>query len=91
MVVAMLITIYMLFDPSPWVIKLMQLTDMSTSFRVFLLILGIGSFALSYASERYVFPRLAKLIGSAKDRLRKGGRAAKQRKQYKIVLDTMQI
>lgn len=89
MVVALLISTYMLFDPAKWVYDLMQLTFMSLDFRVFILVLAVGGFLCSYLAERFAFPRLAKFIGTMKTRLRP--KKQKQRKQYKVVQEAMRI
>lgn len=83
---ALAISSYMLFDPAPWVLDFMELTWMSANFKVFILVLGVGGFAVSYLTERQVFPALAKWIGVAKKRI-KGGE--KKRKEYKILLEEM--
>ncbi|KAG9877897.1 hypothetical protein KCU94_g21845, partial [Aureobasidium melanogenum] len=82
MVVAVGVSAYMLFDPAPWLVSLMELTDMSTSFRVFILVLAAGGFACSYLAERAVFPPLAKWIGKANAKLRPSHQ--KKRKEYKL-------
>lgn len=86
--VALAISSYMLFDPAPWLEDLMELTWMSVNFRIFILVLGIGGFAVSYLAERQVFPRLARLIGKVKQRLSK---TPKKRKEYKIIAEDMRI
>lgn len=88
MLVALAISSYMLFDPAPWLAKLMELTWMSIKFRVFVLVLGVGYFACSYLAERQLFPRMAKWIGRFNQRVR--GRE-KKRKEYKVVLEDMRI
>jgi cation-transporting P-type ATPase 13A2 len=85
-VVALLFSSYMLFDPSESVAKFMQLTKMSWDFKSFILILGIGYIASAWASENYLLPRLAKYLGSLKTAIM---RKPKQRKAYKIVLEKM--
>jgi cation-transporting ATPase 13A2 len=85
-VVALLFSSYLLFDPSEWLAKFMQLTPMSWDFRVFILILGIGYIAIAWTSEKYALPRLAKYIGMAKTSIT---RKPKQRKQYKLVVEEM--
>jgi cation-transporting ATPase 13A2 len=65
----------------------MQLTTMSLGFRIFILALGIGHFILSWSGEKYIFPKVAKLLGSLKER---SGRP-KRRKSYKLVQDKMLI
>lgn len=89
MVVAVGVSSYMLFDPAPWLYDLMELTWMSMSWRVFILVLATGGFAVSYSAERLLFPRLAKWIGKANERWRPAHR--KKRKEYKLVLESMRI
>jgi cation-transporting ATPase 13A3/4/5 len=88
MLVALGISTYMLFDPAKWVQSFMELTWTSTSFRVFILVLSIGSFATSYLCERTLFPKLAKIIGKLGQ---KWTRAEKKRKEYKVVLEEMSL
>ncbi|KAK5706799.1 hypothetical protein LTR97_001791 [Elasticomyces elasticus] len=71
LLVDLAITSYMLFDPAPWLYSLMNLTWMSQSFRIFILVLGVGAFSVSYFAERLVFPRLAKWVGSFNQRVRR--------------------
>jgi len=85
-VVTLLFSSYMLFDPSDWLAKFMQLTKMSWGFRTFILVLGIGYIALAWISEHYLFPGLAKYLGALK--IRVTGKP-KERKAYKIVLEQM--
>jgi len=54
---------YMLLDPSKWLAQFMQLTEMTIDFRIFILILGIGYFGLAWSAEKYVLPRVAKVLG----------------------------
>ncbi|KAF8859586.1 P-type ATPase-like protein [Acephala macrosclerotiorum] len=85
-VVALLFTAYMLFDPSESFAKFMQLTPMSWDFKSFILVLGVGYIALAWATENYVFPRLAKYLGMLKTRI---SRTPKKRKAYKLILEEM--
>lgn len=89
MVVAVGISLYMLFDPAEWLYSLMELTWMSMSFRGFIVVLAVGSFSCSYLAERLLFPRLAKWIGKANAKLRPSHQ--KKRKEYKIVLESMRM
>jgi cation-transporting P-type ATPase 13A2 len=86
-VVALLLSCYMLLDPAQWLADFMQLTTMSMDFRIFILALGIGYFILSWSGEKYIFPKVAKLLGSLKEKLGK----PKRRKSYKVVQDKMLI
>ncbi|KAL4890393.1 hypothetical protein BDV59DRAFT_184390 [Aspergillus ambiguus] len=85
--VDLMIAAYMLFDPSRWVKRVMQLTYMSTGFCWWIFALAIGSFLLSWAAERNIFPRLARAVGHMKTRLQPGH--GKKRRQYKVLLEEM--
>lgn len=90
MVVSLLIAIYMLFDPADWLFDLMQLTDMSGHFKIFLLALAIGGFACAYLAERVLFQQLAKGVGMLGQRIRTArGKGGKKRKEYKVILEAM--
>ncbi len=73
---------YLLLYPAPWLVRLMQLTALTWSFKACLLALGASGFGLSYIGEGYLFPRLARWIGLAKRRL---GATKKKRKMYKEI------
>ncbi|KAI1166378.1 hypothetical protein F5B18DRAFT_607041 [Nemania serpens] len=83
---ALAIVIYMVFTPAHWLRKLMQLTRISPSFKVTLLVLGGVYLVLAWIGENYVFQPLARAIGNAKHSLTK---TAKQRKEYKIIRERM--
>ncbi|KAK6584524.1 hypothetical protein PZA11_002748 [Diplocarpon coronariae] len=85
-VVALLFSSYLLFDPSEGLVKFMQLTKMDWDFKSFILILGIGYIALAWTSENYLFPRLVKYLGVMKTSVT--GKP-KKRKEYKTVLENM--
>ncbi|KAF2738544.1 P-type ATPase-like protein [Polyplosphaeria fusca] len=89
MMVTLAITTYMLFDPAKWLVKLMELTSMDTSFEFFILVLGVGNFAIAYASEKFVFPALAKWIGVMKVKV--NPKWSKKRKAYKEILEGMMM
>ncbi|KAL1302559.1 hypothetical protein AAFC00_002941 [Neodothiora populina] len=89
MVVAIGISSYLLFDPAPWLVSLMELTWMPMGFRGFITALAVGSFGCSYLAERLVFPHLAKFIGKANAKL--FPRNQKKRKEYKLVQESMRI
>ena len=88
MLVALAISSYLLFDPAPWLERFMELTWVSKMFRIFILVLAIGSFACSYLAERLIFPRLARLIGKTAQRW---SRTPKKRKEYKVIQEAMRI
>ncbi|KAK4622162.1 putative cation-transporting ATPase [Fulvia fulva] len=88
MLIALGISSYMLFDPAPWLERLMELTWMSPEFRIFILVLGVGYFAMSYLTERQVFPHLAKAIGKL---VQKFNSTPKKRKEYKVISEEMRI
>jgi cation-transporting ATPase 13A2 len=87
--VTLAITAYMLFDPSKAVMDRMELTYLDVSFKVFILALGLGNFALAYVSERFLFPGLSKWIGVLKVKTNPAWK--KERKQYKVIAEGMRI
>jgi cation-transporting P-type ATPase 13A2 len=84
--VVVAIVVYMVFTPARWLRKLMQLTYISSSFKVTLLILGGVYLVLAWIGEHYIFQPLARAIGNAKYSLTK---TKKQRKEYKIINERM--
>ncbi|KAL8676574.1 MAG: hypothetical protein Q9186_006923 [Xanthomendoza sp. 1 TL-2023] len=86
-VVALLFSSYMLFDPAAWLASSMQLTNMTARFRVFILILAVGGFACGWIAERKVFLLVARMVGQIHDFLWPQRR--KQRKRYKTLLNGM--
>lgn len=84
----LLLSTYMLFAPSRWLKHIMQLTTMSSDFKVWLFILAVGGFLISLIAERQIFPSLARILGRVYFRLRPN--YSKQRRQYKILLEEMQ-
>lgn len=89
MFIALAITCYMLFDPAQWLFRLMQLTYLDTSFKLFILALGLGNFAIAYVSEKYVLTALARWIGIWK--VRANPRWSKKRKAYKEIMESMRM
>lgn len=89
-VVTILLTLlastYMLLVPAHWIRKLMQLTKMSWDYELFLVLLGVVFLAVTWAYERFVASKLAKLIGEV--RLRIAG-TTKHRKAYKVIDEAM--
>ena len=85
MVITLMISTWMLFGPVQWLYDLMELTPMSMAFKIFLLILAVGGFAISYGCEKHVFPRLASWIGRLK------GKEGKKRKEYKVIREGMGV
>jgi len=88
LLIALAVSSYMLFDPAPWLSRLMELTWMSPNFRVFILVLGIGYCVCAYVAERQFLPYLAKWIGRFNQRVM--GKK-KKRKEYKLVSQDMRI
>lgn len=89
MVVALLISTYMLLDPAKWLYDLMGLTFISDNYKGFMLVLALGGFCCSYAAERFLFPQLAKLLGRLKQAMHPN--EPKKRKQYKMIQDSMKF
>lgn len=87
-VVTLLISLYMLLDPARWLSRFMDLTEMSLTYEVYLLLLAAVGFGIAYIAERYFFPVLAKGIGRLNKRIRPT--RGKKRKQYKEILEDME-
>jgi cation-transporting P-type ATPase 13A2 len=86
--VTLSITVYMILGPAQAIKKLMQLTKTSWDFELMLLFFGVMYLALSWSSEKFVFPGLARLFGRVKQKLTG---SPKQRKEYKIIEESMRI
>ncbi|KAL8734944.1 MAG: hypothetical protein Q9166_001296 [cf. Caloplaca sp. 2 TL-2023] len=84
-VVALLFSSYMLFDPAAWLASSMQLTNVTPQFRFFILALAIGGFACAWIAERRVFLLVAHMFGKLHDFVWPHRR--KKRKQYKTLLN----
>ncbi|PGH05980.1 hypothetical protein AJ79_06669 [Helicocarpus griseus UAMH5409] len=84
-IVTFLFSTYMLFEPARWLFKFMQLTEMSTAFKVWIMGLAFIGFALAWFGERLLFPGLARLVGRIRIWLQPG--KAKQRRRYKVLLE----
>lgn len=83
---ALALVTYMDFAPTRRIKKFMQLTTISPSFKVTLLVLGVIYLILAWIGENYLFQRLARGFGRAKLAITK---KAKKRKEYKIILERM--
>ena len=79
----------MLFDPGAWLVKVMQLTEMTAGFKVFVLILVLGGFAIAWMAEKRVFVWAARIIGKVHGFLWPHRR--KRRKEYKLLLEQMRM
>lgn len=84
----LLITLYMILVPARWVKHLMQLTRTSWDFELFMISLGLLYLACAWVSEKYLFQRLARLLGQVKEGL---SRQPKKRKEYKLILEQMRL
>ncbi|OAX83464.1 hypothetical protein ACJ72_02182 [Emergomyces africanus] len=82
-IVTFLFSTYMLFEPARWIFNFMQLTEMSTWFKIWIMGLALVGFAVAWLGERHIFPRLARLVGVIHCRLCPD--QAKQRRRYKIL------
>jgi cation-transporting ATPase 13A3/4/5 len=87
-VVALLFTSYMLFDPAKWLVDFMQLTPMSQGFRLFISALGITYLAFASAGETIIFPALSNLVGKI---IQKTRTVPKTKKLYKQVQEQMRL
>ncbi|KAK3378169.1 hypothetical protein B0H63DRAFT_479050 [Podospora didyma] len=82
----LLVTAYMVGGTAPWLDRVMQLTYISWDFKLYTIALGISYLTLAYVGEHYVFQRLARLIGHAKQSFT---RLPKKRKEYKVIQEQM--
>ncbi|OAT12298.1 ATPase [Blastomyces gilchristii SLH14081] len=88
-IVTLLFSTYMLFEPARWLFNFMQLTEMSNPFKIWIMGLALISFAIAWFGERQIFPRLARLVGRFHCWLRPD--QAKQRRRFKILLEESYI
>ncbi|DAA75462.1 TPA_exp: putative P-type ATPase [Trichophyton benhamiae CBS 112371] len=84
-IIILLFSSYMLFQPAKWLYKLMELTYMSPEFKTWILILALGGFAAAWVCENHIFPKLARGIGRLNRWLRP--HTKKQRRRYKVLLE----
>ncbi|EFR01130.1 cation translocating P-type ATPase [Nannizzia gypsea CBS 118893] len=84
-IIILLFSSYMLFQPAKWLYKLMELTYMSPEFKSWILVLALGGFAAAWVCENHVFPQLARGIGRLNRWLRP--HTKKQRRRYKVLLE----
>ncbi|KAH8887480.1 hypothetical protein GQ53DRAFT_844334 [Thozetella sp. PMI_491] len=85
-VLALLITVYMIVLPAQSVTEIMELTYISWDFQCFIIGLGALYLAMAWGGEYYLFQRLAKAVGRAKVSLT--GKT-KKRKDYKVIQEQM--
>ncbi|KAI0167063.1 hypothetical protein GGR52DRAFT_556774 [Hypoxylon sp. FL1284] len=83
---ALVLNLYMVFAPAHGFRKFMQLTKISSSFKVTLLVLGMTYLIVAWIGENYIFQRLARGLGRAKLAIAK---QPKKRKEYKVILERM--
>lgn len=81
----LIVSCYMLFQPSELVTQIMQLTFLSNEFALWLLVLAIGAFFFSWLAESMLFPKLARALKRMYTTLRP--RHQKQRRKYKVLLE----
>ncbi|ROT40887.1 ATPase [Sodiomyces alkalinus F11] len=81
-------TLYMILAPAKWVQRLMQLTKTPWDFKLFMIALGGIYLVVAWSSEKFIFPRLARLAGHFKETML---RRPKQRKTYKLIQEKMRL
>ena len=82
------ISLYMVLGPAHWLKKLMQLTKISWDFKGIIVALGLAYLVVAWVGEKYVFQRLAKVIGEARRTVTK---RTKKRKEYKVIDEALRI
>ena len=88
-VAALCFSLYLLLDPAQPLAGFMQLTTMILKFKLFLLVLALGGFAVAWIAERHVSLWIARVIGKLHDLL--WPRRRKRRKQYKLLSEKLRI
>ena len=88
-VVSLLFTTYLLVDPGIGLSQFMQLTWLSFSFKIFLLVLTVVGFVAAWLAEKHVFLWLAGAIGRLHDCMWPYRR--KKRKAYKVLKENMKL
>ena len=89
LVIALAISLYMLFDPAQWLASFMDLTEMSLDYEAFLLALALAGFAVAYLAEQHILPILAKYVGRLKQAMRPSH--PKKRKRYKVIGEEIEL
>jgi cation-transporting ATPase 13A2 len=85
-VIALLISAWMVVAPAHWLKKLMELTEMSWGFEMYILVLGVIYVLAGWVFEKYVSGRLVRVIGDLKHKMSGTG---KKRKTYKVILESL--
>jgi len=80
------ISLLMVLYPPTWLSNVMELTYLSRDFKLSIVGLGLGYFALAWIGEHRIFQPLARLIGKLKLSVLK---QTKTRKQYKVIQEQM--
>jgi cation-transporting ATPase 13A2 len=83
---AVLVTLYMTVAPAQWLSDFMDLTPMNWDFKLFIIALGLAYILLAWAGEKYIFPLIARAIGTIKEVVLK---RYKKRKEYKLIQERM--
>lgn len=84
--ISLLFTTYLILGPAKWLRHLMQLTRISWDFKLLIIFLGALYLASAWIGEKYVFQRLARVIGYAKQVITQ---RSKKRKEYKVIQERM--
>ncbi|EQK99892.1 hypothetical protein OCS_04395 [Ophiocordyceps sinensis CO18] len=79
---ALVVTLYLVMGPAHWFKKLMDLTHMSWGYKMFLMGLGVMYLLMAWTFEKHFAMPLARWLGVAKQSMT--GRA-KRRKEYKTI------
>jgi cation-transporting ATPase 13A3/4/5 len=83
------LSIFMMTGSSKVFTRVMQLTRMSTEYKIFLVFLALCSLVISWIGEKRLFPYLARVLGRGFLRLRPNRQ--KKRRQYKVVQEEMRM
>jgi cation-transporting P-type ATPase 13A2 len=89
-VIAVLVTTVAILLPPAWLASVLQLTYMSVSFAFLLIVIGLGNFALSWISEKFVFVQIRNVLNRILSwRRKKHWNGNSKLRRYQIVEEGM--
>lgn len=79
----------MLLDPAEWLVRLMELTELSGDFKVVMVILAVATLVGSWCLEQYIFVYLVRALKLVQKHL--APKNQKARKRYKVIDESMRF
>lgn len=87
--VTILFSLYLVLEPGTWLADLMDLTKISSYFKLCILTLALAGFACAWIAEKHIFRWITRLAGEMHNAI--WPHRQKNRKQYKIILQDMRM